>query len=104
MRKFKTTVGYVMMAVMLAIGGVSSFAATQHSVQQIAAKSSLVTGQITQINEHSLSVKDQNGNMHMINFKQSSMVQGLKDGDRVTVATNNGQATSIRKLGTTSSY
>lgn len=95
----KKLIGNILLIVMLAIGVVSAFAA-QHNppIQQIAVKTTLMTGQVTQISDHNLTLKDQKGTLHTVKLSDPSMAQGIKSGDRVTVAFDNGKATSIKKV------
>ena len=90
---------------MLSVGALNSFAVQNQQGQQVAATAATtITGQIIKIKNHNLTVKDQSGKYHVVSFKDSSMIQGLKSGDQVTVAYLNGKASSIQKVeGSTSS-
>ncbi len=89
----------MLVAAMLSVGALNSFAVQHQQGQQVAAAAATtITGQITKIRSHNLTVKDQAGKFHVINYSSSSMVQGLKSGDEVTVAFENGKATSIKKV------
>lgn len=96
-------IGNILMVVMLLAGGVTSFAATRNSMQEAAAKPHVTMGQITAISEHSLTLKDKNGKVQTFQITDPSLATGLKSGDKVSVASENGQASSIRKLMGTSS-
>lgn len=86
------------MATMLSVGVMNSFAVTNQHGQQIASASSMVTGKITKIGSHNLTIRDRSGKYHVINLGEPSMLRGLKSGDEVTVAYQNGKATSINKV------
>lgn len=98
-------IGNILMVVMLLAGGVTSFAAARNSMSQAASGPHVMMGQVTSIGSHSLTLKDKNGKMQTIQFTDPSMTTGLKSGDRVSVAVENGHASSIKKLaGTASGY
>ena len=88
---------------MLLAGGVTSFAAAKNSMSQASARPHVMMGQITSIGNHSLTLKDKNGKVQTFQITDPSMATGLKSGDKVSVASENGQASSIRKLMGTSS-
>ncbi len=94
----RKSIAFMLLAMMLSTGALNSFAAPHQQGQQIASNVNMLTGQITKIRSHNLTVKDQAGKYHVINYSSSSMVQGLKSGDQVTVAFENGKATSIKKI------
>jgi hypothetical protein len=95
----KRLIGNILIVAMLAVGVVSAFAAPHDPpLQQVAVKTSLMTGQCTHITDHSMMMKDHNGAMHMIKFSDPSVAQGIEKGDWVTVASDNGKATSVRKV------
>ena len=92
------TIRYMLVAALISVGAMNSFAVPHQQGQQIAAASKMVTGQITKIGSHNLTLKDQSGKYHVVNLSDPSMLQGLKSGDEVTVAYQNGKATSINKV------
>lgn len=91
-------IGSALVALMLVITGVGSFAATQQSNRQIAAAKTMVTGDIALIKGHSLTIKDQAGKEHTYRLGEPAMLQGFKAGEKVTVALENGKVTSIKKF------
>jgi len=92
-------IGNVLIIAMLGVGVISAFAAPHNPpLQQIKAETSIMMGQVTHMSDHSLTIKDHNGDTHMIRLSDASMTQGIKNGDRVTVAFDNGKATSVRKV------
>ena len=98
-------IGIVLMVVMLLAGGVTSFAAAKGSMSQAAARPHVMMGQIASIGDHSLTLKDKNGKMQTIQLTDHSVASGLKSGDRVSVAVQDGHVSSIKKLaGASSGY
>ena len=91
-------IGSALVALMLVMTGVGSFAATQQSNRQIAAAKTMVTGDIALIRGHSLTIKDQAAKEHTYRLGDPAMLKGFKAGDRVTLALENGKVTSIKKL------
>jgi hypothetical protein len=95
-------IGFALMALMLVMTGVGSFAATQQSNKQIAAaKTMMVTGEIALIKGNTLTIKDQAGKEHTYTLGKPAMLQGFKAGEKVTVALENGKVTSIKKVAET---
>ena len=92
------TITSMIIAAMFSVGALNSFAVPHQQGQQIAAATKMVTGQITKIKSNNLTLKDQSGKYHLVSFSDPSMLQGLKSGDEVTVAYENGKATSIKKV------
>lgn len=90
-------IGSALMALMLVMTGVGSFAATQHYNKQIAAAKTMVTGEIALIKGNTLAIKDQTGKVHTYRLSEPAMLQGLKSGEKVRVALENGKVTSIKK-------
>jgi len=98
-------IGNILMVVMLLAGGVTSFAAAESSMNQAATRPHVMMGQIASIGDHSLTLKDKNGKMQTIQLTDHSMTNGLKSGDKVSVAVQDGHVSSIKKLaGTSSGY
>jgi hypothetical protein len=91
-------IGSALVALMLVMTGVGSFAATQQSNRQIAAVKTMVTGKIALIKGHTLTIKDQAGKEHAYRLGDPAMLQGFKSGEKVTVALENGKVTSIKKF------
>jgi hypothetical protein len=94
----RTLIGSALVALMLVMTGVGSFAATQQSNRQIAAATTMVTGEIALIKGHSLTIKSQAGKEHTYRVSDASMLQGYKAGEKVTLALENGKVTSIKKF------
>ncbi len=95
----KKLVGSALVALMLVITGVGSFAATQQSNKQIAAaKTMTITGEIALIKGHTLTIEDQAGKEHTYRIGKPEMLQDFKAGEKVTVALENGKVTSIKKF------
>jgi len=91
-------IGSALVALMLVMTGVGSFAATQQSNRQIAAAETMVTGEITLIKGHSLIVKDKAGKEHTYRLGDPAMLKSFKAGEKVTLALENGKVTSIKKF------
>jgi ABC-type molybdate transport system ATPase subunit len=98
-------IGNILMVVMLLAGGVTSFAAAKSSMNQAATRPHVMMGQIASIGDHSLTLKDKNWKLQTIQLTDHSMTNGLKSGDKVSVAVQDGHVSSIKKLaGTSSGY
>lgn len=91
-------IGSALVALMLVMTGVGTFAATQQSNRQIAAAKTMVTGQIAFIKGHSLTIKNQAGKEHTYRLGDPAMLKGFKAGEKVTLALENGKVTSIKKF------
>jgi Cu/Ag efflux protein CusF len=94
----KKTISFMLIALMLSVGFVNTYAAQTHHGQQVASATKMVTGQIARIKNNNLTLKDQSGKYHLVPVSDPSMLQGLKSGDEVTVDYQNGKVTSIKKL------
>ena len=90
-------IGSALVALMLVMTGVGSFAATQHSNRQTAAARTTVTGDIALIRGHSLTIKDQAGKEHTYRLGDPGMLKGFKAGDKVTLTLQNGKVSSLKK-------
>jgi len=99
-----STIRYMLVVTMLSVGtmlsagAMNSFAASHQQGQQTASAAKTVTGQIARIKNNNLTLKDQAGKYRMVTISDPSMLQGLKSGDEVTVAYQDGKATSIKKV------
>ena len=91
-------IGSALVALMLVMTGVGSFAATQRSNREIAATKTMVTGDIALIRSHRLTIKDKAGKEHTYRLGDPGMLKGFKAGDKVTLALENGKVTSIKKF------
>ena len=92
------TITCMIVAAMLSVAAMNSFAVPHQQGQQVASATKIVTGQITRIKTNSLTLKDQSGKYHMVSVSDPSILQGLKSGDEVTVAYENGKPASIKKV------
>jgi hypothetical protein len=94
----KKAITFILVAAMLSVGALGTFTlnsfAAHHKKE---ATMGTVTGTITKITSHNLTLKDKSGKHHVVGYSSASMVQGLKVGDDVTVEYQNGKATSIKK-------
>ena len=91
-------IGSALVALMLVMTGVGTFAATQQPIRQAAVKTSMATGQISLIKGHRLTLKDQAGKEHTYRLGDPAMLKGFKAGEKVTLALENGKVTSIKKF------
>lgn len=91
-------IGSALMALMLVMTGVGSFAATHQPNKQISVAKTMTTGEIALIKSHTLTMKDRAGKEYVYRFDKPELVQGLKIGEKVTVALENGKVTSIKKF------
>jgi len=92
---------YAFTAVGLILGGISLFTVTEQHTKQvaaIAAESNEITGAVTDIKDNTLTVKDEAGKTHQIMADDPKALEGLKVGDMVKVAMENGKAVSIEKV------
>ncbi len=56
-----------------------------------------ITGQVTHIMGHTLTVEDKSGKNHLVRFTGKKQLEGLKAGDMVHIKMENGKAVSIQK-------
>lgn len=91
-------IGSALMALMLVMTGVGSFAATHQANKQIAAAKSMTTGEIAVIKSHTLTIRDRAGKERVYRLDKPELVQGFRIGEKVTVALENGKVTSIKKF------
>ncbi|MGH7800897.1 MAG: hypothetical protein ACREOW_09760 [Thermodesulfobacteriota bacterium] len=96
-------IGFALIALTLALTGVSSFAMTKQHTSQVATAPTEIKGEVTYIKGHSLIVKDEAGKIHMVKAADPKALEGIKVGDNVDVKLENGKVVSMRKIeGTTS--
>jgi len=94
----KKIFSFMLIALMLSVGAMSTYAAQTHHGQQVASATKMISGQIAKIKNNSLTIKDSAGKYHMVSVSDPSMLAGLKSGDEVTVDYANGKVTSIKKV------
>jgi hypothetical protein len=87
--KVRKLTGSALVALMLMLTGVGSFAATQQSSRQNAAAQTMVTGEVALIKEHTLRIKDRAGNGQTYRLCGPVMVQVFKAGEKITLALEN---------------
>jgi len=93
----KKTISFILIALMLSVGLMNSYAAQTHQRQQAVSASRTISGQIAMIKDNSLTLKDSAGKYHMVSVSDPSMLTGLKSGDTVSVQYQKGKVTSINK-------
>lgn len=91
-------IGSALVALMVLMTGVGSFAATHQHNKQMAAAKTMTTGEIALIKSHTLTIEDRVGKEHVYRLDKPELVQGFKIGEKVTVALENGKVTSIKKF------
>ena len=91
-------IGFALIALALALTGVSSFAMTKQHTLQVATAPTEIKGQVTHIMGHTLTVKDEAGKIHTIKAADSKSLEGIKVGDKVDVKLENGRPASIQRI------
>jgi len=91
-------IGFALIALALALTGVSSFAMTKQHTSQVATAPTEIKGQVTHIMGHTLTVKDEEGKTHTFKASDPKSLEGIKVGDKVDVKLENGKAISIEKV------
>jgi hypothetical protein len=89
----------LIVAGLVSLGGINSFATIQQSTIKVAAISS-VKGKVTAIKNDSnlLKIQDEAGKTYSFTVTDSKALQGLKVEDMVRVTMKEGKATSIQKV------
>lgn len=94
--------GLALVALALTLPGVSTFAAPmKEQTKQVATSLTEMTGEITHIKGHTITLKDEAGNTHHVRAAHMKELEGLKVGEKVTVNMEKGKASSIQKVEST---
>ncbi|MFI5324164.1 MAG: hypothetical protein ACHQ6U_11715 [Thermodesulfobacteriota bacterium] len=80
---------------------VTVFAATIQGFTKQVAAATEIQGKITYIKGHILTIKDETGQKYHLTVSDPKMIEGLKFGDKVMVMEENGKASSIQKIEST---
>ena len=91
-------IGFALIALALALTGVSSFAMTKQHTSQVATAPTEIKGQVTHIMGHTLTVKDEAGKTHPFKAAGPKSLEGIKVGDKVDVKLENGKVVSMQKF------
>jgi len=91
-------IGFALIALALALTGVSSFAMTKQHTSQVATAPTEIKGVVTHINGLSLTVKDEAGKTHMVKAADPKVLEGIQVGSKVDVKLENGKAASIQRI------
>jgi Cu/Ag efflux protein CusF len=94
----KRLVVFVLIGVMLALTGASSFAAMKHHKKQVAIAPIEYKGEVTQIKGSILTVKDEEGKTHNVRVTDPKALEGIKVGDKVDIKLEKGKPVSVQKM------